>query len=78
MKVIREEESFKPVTIVLESQDELDWLFCCLAGSCINVANKVYANELGRTTQRFSFGEDNDIGVGMYEAVRKLMEGEYK
>ena len=75
MKVMREEESFKPVTIVLESQDELDWLFCCLAGTSINVANKVYTNELGRTTQRFAVGEDNDIGVGMYETVREIMEG---
>lgn len=75
MKVIREEESFKPVTIVLESQDELDWLFCCLAGTCISDANKVYANEIGRTTQRFSVGEDSDIGVDMYEAVREIMEG---
>ncbi len=75
MKVMREGESFKPVTIVLESQEELDWLFWCLAGTCISDANKVYANELGRTTQRFSAGEDNDIGVDMYEAVREIVEG---
>lgn len=70
MKVIREEESFKPVTIVLESQDELDWLFCCLASTSIRAANKTYVDEIGFVTDRFTgFAQD----VDMYDAVRKLV-----
>ena len=75
MKVMREKESFKPVTIVLESQDELDWLFCCLSNTPIKEANKTYADEIGGLADRFTgFAQY----VDMYEAVRKLMEGEYK
>jgi hypothetical protein len=73
MKVMREKESFKPVTIVLESQDELDWLFCCLAGSSVSGVNRAYANEFGKTTQRFPAVAV--IGVDMYEAVREIVEG---
>lgn len=70
MKATREKESFKPVTIVLETQDELDWLFCCLAGTSINAANKTYADEVGNTTHRFdSFAGDID----MYEAIKNLL-----
>lgn len=73
MKVMREEESFKPVTIVLETQDELDWVFCCLAGTSINSANKIYKDEVGSTSERFNilFQEDTK----MYEAFLKLVEG---
>lgn len=77
MKVMRKEESFKPVTIVLESQDELDWLFCCLAStSSRSQANLAFANEFGRV-DRFS-NCSSTLGFTMYEAVRKLMGGEYK
>lgn len=75
MKVIREEESFKPVTIVLESQDELDWLFCCLAGTSINNANKIYRNELGSLSGEYRFGVLFQEDSRMYAAVRKLVEG---
>lgn len=74
MKVIREEESFKPVTIVLESQDELDWLFCCLARTSTNDGNKTYADEVGGRLDRFS-SSTVDVGLNMYEAVREIMEG---
>lgn len=30
MKVFRKEEDFKPVTIIIESQDEFDYLWHCL------------------------------------------------
>ena len=31
MKVFRKEEDFKPVTIIIESQDEFDYLWHCLS-----------------------------------------------
>ena len=39
MKVFRKEEDFKPVTIVIESQDEFDYLWHCL-----NISKKVIKN----------------------------------
>lgn len=73
MKVMREEESFKPVTIVLESQDELDWLFCCLARTSTNDGDKTYEDEIGGRLARFS-SSPVDVGLDMYQAVRKIME----
>lgn len=73
MKVMREEESFKPVTIVLESQDELDWLFCCLAGTTLTDTNKTYAYQIDGTDSRHFTNLDQ--GSTMYKAVREIMEG---
>lgn len=74
MKVMREKESFKPVTIILESQEELDWLFCCLAGTNITDANKTYAYHIkGTDSRRFT---KLDTGSIMYKAVRKIVEEE--
>jgi predicted transcriptional regulator len=39
MKVFRKEEDFKPVTIIIESQDEFDYLWHCL-----NVPKRVIKN----------------------------------
>ena len=72
MKVMREEESFKPVTIILESQDELDWLFCCLARTSTCDANQSYAKRTG-VIERFT--KVSGIGYRMYEALLKLVEG---
>jgi hypothetical protein len=71
MKVNREAETFKPVTIVIESQDELDWLFCCLATTSVRDANKIYADEFGGRIDRFR-GFEKD--VEMYEAIKELIE----
>lgn len=69
MKVSREQEAFRPVTITLESQEELDWLFSCVASTSVKEANKTFADEVGGRLDRFNH---STCDAQMYEEIKKL------
>lgn len=69
MKVVQESKRFQPVTITIESQDELNWLMACLNIST-SQAEVQWAN-MGYDTQHL-VSADSDVAMSMYNAIYKL------
>ena len=64
MKVERKEE-FTPVTITLESQDELNYLWHCLDSEKIEKIVTQNAKDI--------FPFNSGVGCGMWESLNKIM-----
>lgn len=69
MKVTKEKEQFKPITITIENEDEALWLWCALNYASLPIMNKNENYIEGNCKDKFFYISDS-----MFESFDKVFK----